>query len=150
MVGQLVLKAPVPVLVVPDHVKKLDVHAPVLVGWNGSSEACVALRSAVPLLTLASKVYLAVVEEKRGQDRFDFPAMEGAKYLSRHGIEAEIVEIPRGEARVSDTLFSGAQMRECSMLVMGAYGHSRIRQLLLGSTTTDMLRRATIPILLLR
>jgi nucleotide-binding universal stress UspA family protein len=148
MVGQLVLKAPVPVLVVPDHVKKLDVHAPVLVGWNGSSEACVALRSAVPLLTLASKVYLAVVEEKRGQDRFDFPAMEGAKYLSRHGIEAEIVEIPRGEARVSDTLFSGAQMRECSMLVMGAYGHSRLAELLFGGVTRHSLSDPQLPIVL--
>lgn len=148
MVGELVLNAPVPVLVVPGDSKGLDVAAPVLVGWNGSSEACMALRLAVPLLKMASKVYLATVEEKRGQDRFDFPPLEGAQYLSRHGIEAEIVEIPRGEARISDTLFSAAQMRGCAMVVMGAYGHSRLAQMLFGGVTRHSLTDPQLPMFL--
>jgi len=148
MVGTLVLKAPVPVLVVPAGTKRLDVTAPVLVGWNGSAEACVALRRAVPLLRQASKVYLAMVEEQRRQDRFDFPPLEGAQYLSRHGIEAEIVEIPRGEARVSDTLFSAAQMRGCSMLIMGAYGQSRFAEMLFGGVTRHSLTDPQMPMFL--
>lgn len=148
MVGELVLKAPIPVLVVPADTKSLDIAAPMLVGWNGSAEACMALRLAVPLLKMASKVYLATVEEKRGEDRFDFPAMEGAKYLSRHGIDAEIVEIPRGEARISDTLFSAAQMRDCSMVVMGAYGQSRLAQMLFGGVTRHSLTQPQMPMFL--
>jgi nucleotide-binding universal stress UspA family protein len=146
MVGELTLKAPIPVLVVPADTGKLDVSAPMLVGWNGSAEACMALRLAVPLLKMASKVYLATVEEKRGEDRFDFPPLEGAQYLSRHGIEAEIVEIPHGDARISDTLFSAAQMRNCSLVVMGAYGHSRLAQMLFGGVTRHSLTDPHMPI----
>lgn len=145
MVGELTLKAPIPVLVVPGDTKRLDVTAPMLVAWNGSAEACMALRLAVPLLRMAERVYLATVEEKSGQDRFDFPPMEGAKYLSRQGIEAEIVEIPRGDARVSDALFSAAQMRECAMVVMGAYGHSRLAEMLFGGVTRHSLTDPQMP-----
>lgn len=148
MVGSLVLKAPVPVLVVPADTGRLDVTAPMLVAWNGSAEACVALRHAVPLLRHASKVYLTTVEEKRGEGRFDFPPLEGAQYLSRHGIEAEIVEIPRGDARISDTLFSAAQMRECSMLIMGAYGQSRFAEMLFGGVTRRSLTDPQMPMFL--
>lgn len=148
LVGTLALKAPVPVLVVPSETKRLDLAAPMLVAWNGSAEACVALRRAVPLLRMASKVYLATVEEARGQDRFDFPPLEGSKYLSRHGIEAELVQIPRGDARVSDTLFSAAQMRGCSLLVMGAYGHSRFAEMLFGGVTRHSLTDPQMPMFL--
>lgn len=148
LVGELVLKAPVPVLVVPEDAKSFDISAPMMVAWNGSSEACVALRSAVPLLTCSCKVTLVSVAEASDKARFDFPPIEGAKYLSRHGIECEIVEIPRGEAKIADTLFSAAQMRECGLMVMGAYGQSRLAEWLLGGVTRQMLSKPEMPILL--
>jgi nucleotide-binding universal stress UspA family protein len=148
LVGDLVLKAPVPVLVVPEDAKTFDVSAPMLVAWNGSSEACHALRAAVPLLACSCKVTLASVAEPSEKARFDFPSSEGAKYLSRHGIDCEMVEIPRGEARIADTLFSAAQLRECGMMVMGAYGHSRLAEMLLGGVTRQMLIEPQMPILL--
>lgn len=148
MVGHLALKAPVPVLVVPGDTKSLDLTSPVLIAWNGSSEACVALRAAVPLLTRSAKVYLASVAEPSGKQRLQFPALEAARYLSRHDIDAEIVEIPRGDAKISETLFSAAQMRECSMMVMGAYGHSRLAEMLLGGVTRRSLTDPQLPIFL--
>jgi Universal stress protein UspA and related nucleotide-binding proteins len=148
LVGDLVLKAPVPVLVVPEGTRSFDVTAPAMVAWNGSSEACVALREAVPLLAAARKVYLVSVAEPSDKQRFDFPALEGAQYLSRHGIECEVVEIPRGDAKISDTLFSAAQLRECGLMVMGAYGHSRLAEMLLGGVTRRMLSDPQMPILL--
>jgi len=148
MVGELVLKAPVPVLVVPGDTKRLDVTAPMLVAWNGSSEACVALRESVPLLKCAAKVFLFCVSEKLDRQRYDFPPIEGAQYLSRYGIDAEIVEVERGEAKISDTLFSAAQMRDCSLMVMGAYGHSRLSEMLLGGATRRSLTDPQLPILL--
>ena len=146
MAGELALKAPIPVLVVPGDTKRMDVSAPVLVAWNGSAEACVALRAAVPLLALSSKVTLASVSENSDKDRFDFPLSEGAKYLSRHGIDCEVVEIPRGEAKVSDTLFSSAQARDCGLMVMGAYGHSRLAEMLLGGVTRRTLSDPQMPV----
>jgi nucleotide-binding universal stress UspA family protein len=148
MVGHLALRAPAPVLVVPGSTKSLDLSAPAMVAWNGSSEACVALRQATPLLALASKVYLVSVSEEDDRKRFDFPATAGAKYLSRHGIESEIVEVPRGQAKISDTLFSAAQMRHCGLMVMGAYGHSRLAEMLLGGVTRRSLSDPEMPIFL--
>lgn len=148
MAGELALKAPAPVLVVPDKTKRFDVNAPVLVGWNGSSEAGVAMRAAVPLLQHASEVYLACVAEENARERTDFRLDEGAEYLSRHDIKAEIVEIPRGDAKVADTLFSAAKTRECSMIVMGAYGHSRLAEMLLGGVTRRSLTSPQLPIFL--
>ncbi|UYV14284.1 universal stress protein [Porphyrobacter sp. ULC335] len=148
LVGDLVLKSPVPVLVVPKDVRSFDIGAPILVAWNGSSEAAHALRAAVPLLACACKVTLASIAESSDKARFDFPSSEGARYLSRHGIECEIVEIPRGEASIADTLFSAAQVRDCGLMVMGAYGHSRLAELLLGGVTRRMLSDPQMPILL--
>ncbi|QUL39250.1 universal stress protein [Erythrobacter sp. JK5] len=148
MVGELVLKARTPVLVVPGETRRLDMSDPALVAWNGSSEACVALRAATPLLALCSKVFLATISEQSDQQRFDFPPTSGAKYLSRHGIEAELVEIPRGDAKISETLFSAAQLRECGMMVMGAYGHSRLSEMLLGGVTRRSLTDPQLPIFL--
>ncbi len=146
MAGSLALKAPVPVLVVPGDSKGFDVTAPVLVAWNGSAEACVALRQALPLLALSDAVYLASVEEVSDKNRFDFPPVEGARYLSRHGVEAELVSLPRGDAKIADTLFSAAQMRECGLIVMGAYGHSRLAEMLFGGVTRRSLTDPHLPI----
>lgn len=146
--GDLVLHAPVPALVVPGDQPRLDVTAPVMVAWNGSSEAAHALRAAVPLLAASRKVWLVSVAEDKDKPRFDFPALEGAQYLSRHGIACEVVEVPKGEAGIADTLFSAAQMRGCGLMVMGAYGHSRLAELLLGGVTRKMLTEPQLPILL--
>mgnify|MGYP005852863999 FL=1 len=148
LVGDVVLKASVPVLVVPESATSLDVSAPMLVAWNGSAEAAHALRAAVPLLACSCKVTLASITEDSDKGRADMPSTEGAKYLSRHGIDCEIVEIPHGQASIADTLFSAAQMRECGLMVMGAYGHSRLAEMLMGGVTRRMLSVPQMPILL--
>ncbi len=148
MAGELALKAAAPVLVVPGETKRLDLRRPALIAWNGAAEACVALRTAIPLLDHASIVYLTSVAEENEKERFDFPASEAAKYLSRHSIEVEILSIPRGEGKISDTLVSAAQMRDCRMIVMGAYGHSRLSEMLLGGVTRRILTDPQMPIFL--
>lgn len=148
LVGDLVLKSRSPVLVVPGDTTNFDCSAPMLVAWNGSAEAAHALRSALPLLACSCKVTLVSIAEDSEKARFDVASTEGAKYLSRHGIECEIVEIPRGVASIADTLFSAAQLRECGLLVMGAYGHSRLAELLLGGVTRQMLSEPGMPVLL--
>jgi nucleotide-binding universal stress UspA family protein len=149
LVGDVVTRAGLPVLVVPDDARGFDIGAPMLVAWNGSAESAHALRAALPLLACSVKVTLAcVVEDEGARRRFDLPSAEGAKYLARHGIGCELVEIPRGEAKVADTLFAAAQLRECSLLVMGAYGHSRLAELVLGGVTRRMLSDPQMPVLL--
>lgn len=148
LVGDLVLKASVPVLVVPGDTASLDVSAPMLVAWNGSAEAAHALRAAVPLLACSCKVTLVSIAEDSDKERFDFPATEGARYLSRHGIGCDMVEIPRGGSKIADALASAAQLRECSLMVMGAYGQSRLAELIMGGVTRRILSDPPLPILL--
>jgi nucleotide-binding universal stress UspA family protein len=153
LVGDVVTRTSVPVLVVPEGCTAFDVGAPMLVAWNGSAESAHALRAALPLLACSVKVTLACVVEAAGEGpstkaRFDLPSTEGAKYLARHGIACEIVEIPRGEATIADTLFSAAQLRDCALLVMGAYGHARLAELVLGGVTRHMLSEPQMPVLL--
>lgn len=148
MAGELAMRAPVPVLVVPGQATRMDLSDPVLVAWNGSAEAAVALRSAMPLLTQSNKVTVACVAEENKKQRFEFPASEAAKYLTRHGVTAEVVELPPGKGSISETLSSAAEMRGCRMIVMGAYGHSRLAEMLLGGVTRRVLSDPKIPILL--
>jgi len=148
MIAELALKSSVPVLVVPESQEKLNCDAPVMVAWNNSSEACAALRAAIPLLEKASKVILASVSEQAERERYDVPPVDGAQYLSRYGIHAELLEIPREGKNVADALFSAAQDNQCGLMVMGAYGHSRLSEFLLGGVTRRSLSEPQMPIML--
>jgi nucleotide-binding universal stress UspA family protein len=148
LVAEVVLKSPVPVLVVPAEARSFDVGAPMLVAWNGSAEGAHALRAALPLLACSCKVTLASVIEPDARGAAELPSTQGARYLSRHGIDCEMVEIPRAEAGIAATLSAAAQMRECSLIVLGAYGHARLTELLFGGVTRQMLSDPQMPILL--
>ena len=148
MAGQLAIKAPAPVLVIPGEVKSFDPADPVLVAWNGSPEACVAMRRALPLLAQSNSVYLASVAEPGERSRYEFPVSEAAKYLDRHAIASEVIEIPKGKESIADALFRAANVRNCSSLVMGAYGHSRLAELLMGGVTRSVLGDPKLPVLM--
>lgn len=148
LVGDVVLKSSAPVLVVPEGVRSFDVSAPMLVAWNGSVESARALRAALPLLACSCQVTLASVIEPGAAREAELPSTQGARYLSRHGIACEMVELPRGEASIADTLLEAARARECAVLVMGAYGHARLAEMLLGGVTRTMLSAPQMPILL--
>lgn len=146
-VGDLALHARCPVLVVPDGQDRFDAGAPVLVAWDGSAEASRALRTAMPLIQRASRVFLASVQEKHAaSEDYDLPPLAGAEYLSRHGIECEIVELPQAGRKVADVLRDAAQQRGCSTIVMGAYGHWRLAERVFGGATRDMLSDVQVPL----
>ena len=148
MAGELAIKAPAPVLVVPGEVKSFDPSDPVMVAWNGSSEACIAMRRALPLLAQSKNVFLASVAEPGERTRYEFPVREAAMYLDRHDVSTEVVEIPKGKESVADALSRAAQVRNCSSLVIGAYGHSRLAELLMGGVIRSVLTDPALPVLM--
>lgn len=134
LAGDLVLATRTPVLVVGDDSAltfPLD-HA--CVAWDGSAEAALALRGAVPLLAGAGSVTLLSITPRPS----GFEAGDALRYLSRHGISAELQEFGKG-ASIEETL--GMAVGACGgqLLVMGAYGHSRMREFLFGGVTRFML-----------
>jgi len=141
--GAVAIGAKAPVLVVPEAASGLDLNVPMLVAWNGSPEAAVALRWAMPLLQLAAEVHVLIV-----QDRLeDYPSDGAARYLARHGIEPEIVQRPAGTGIGSAIAAAGLELG-AGLIVMGAYGHSRLRELIFGGATRELLASSPLPLLL--
>jgi nucleotide-binding universal stress UspA family protein len=148
LVGGLAIHGRAPLLVVPSAQSGLSLGGAALVAWNNSAESSRALKAAVPLLARASSVSLAIVAEDKAESEHDIPPLRGVEYLARHGIEAEIVELAQSSEGVAATLEEAAKARGATYLVMGAYGHSRLRQLLFGGVTRRLLTEPTLPLLL--
>jgi nucleotide-binding universal stress UspA family protein len=140
---EIVLSLRAPVLATPKGVPMLAFDRPVLVAWDGGHESANALRAAMPLLEKAGAVHLLTVREKDGS----FPASDAACYLSRHGIHAESHERDRNGS-IAFTIEECARDVGAGLIVMGLFGHSRLRELLMGGVSRDMLDRSQIPLLL--
>ena len=137
-----------PVLVVPDDAKPFASPRTVLIGWNESVEAMNAIRRALPFLRAAELTRIVVIDPPRhGPDRSD-PGGMLSQMLSRHGVKCEIDVLSKTMTRVSDILNRHAADVEADMIVMGAYGHSRFREAILGGATRNMLEQSSVPVFL--
>ncbi len=135
-----------PVLVVPRSGRFPTIGKRVLVAWNGSPEAAKAVTAALPLLRGAEQVTLAVLGHSA--DRLgESPGADIALYLARHGVNVEVLRRPEPEDP-GRALLSLAADFNVDLLVMGAYGHSRFRELMLGGATRTVLATATLPVLM--
>jgi nucleotide-binding universal stress UspA family protein len=132
-----------PVLVVPPA----SAQAPgrkVAVAWNGSAEAAAAVGGALPFLTQAEEVTVVAIGD--GEDAAD-PARL-VRYLASHDVQAAVRHIAPGGTAVGARILEAAAALDADLLVMGAYGHSRLRELVLGGATRDILGSATTPVLM--
>ena len=138
-----------PVLIVPGELSE-PFGKRILIAWNQSSEAMVAVRRALPLLLAADAVEITVVDPSpNGPERSD-PGGALCQMLIRHGVKAEIAVLARTMPQISDILSHRAIEIGADMVVMGAYGHSRFRQAILGGATRNMLEKAKVPVLMAR
>jgi len=122
----------------------------ILVGWNESDEALRACRCAFPFLEAADDTEIAIVDPPRHPSGLTDPGGALASYLSRHGIPAEISVLARTESDIADILIRHANETGAGMIVMGAYGHTRLREAIIGGATRHMLERANMPVLMAR
>lgn len=137
-----------PVLVLPETAAVTAAPRRIVIAWNQSREAMAAVRAALPLLKQAELVTITVIDPPaHGPERSD-PGGMLCQMLVRHGIRAEVTVLARTLPRVSDVLLRHVVDTSADMLVMGAYGHSRFREAILGGATRNMLEQATIPVLM--
>lgn len=148
-VGNVVLGAGLPCLAIPgeapNQVPALDVVA---IAWNGSSEALRAAHAALPLLHRARRIVILHGEQlpPAGMAAWQ-PAFDLESYLLRHGLRSESLMIPGGtEDEVGAALLHAAGETGAGMLVMGAYGHTRFREWVLGGVTRYVLAHARLPL----
>ena len=140
------LHARCPVLALPVEGEEFRCAATAFVAWNGSAEAATALRQARPLLKRAAAVHVVTIGEALSGNALS--AAAACRYLSRHGIDSALHDIPARETPVAAQLLEGAAAYGAGFIVMGAYGHSRLRELVLGGVTRDMLGASDTPLVI--
>ncbi len=140
-----------PVLVVPESGNLGTVGKRIMVAWNESRESARAVHDALPLLERADTVTVARIDPGKA-GRVDGPASADAirRHLDHHGVSAEVFEMHRGGQSVGATLLARAADLKADLIVAGAYGHSRVRELALGGVTEHLFRHTTIPVLMSR
>lgn len=138
-----------PVLIVPAAGGADTVGKRVLIAWNDSREAARAVGDALPLLQAAQAVTVLTIGPVRDfADGDDQAGLNLVQHLARHDIRAEAAHIPSGLGATGDLIVSRAEELGCDLLVMGGYGHSRTRELILGGVTRDVLQHMTLPVLM--
>jgi len=135
-----------PVLMVPYAGHFPDAGKRVLVAWNASPEAARAVTDALPLLARAHNVEVVVFEG--GGDHGEPPGADLALYLARHGVKATAARQSAPGVDIGSQILSRAADNDTDLIVMGAYGHSRMRELALGGATRSMLDAMTVPVLM--
>jgi nucleotide-binding universal stress UspA family protein len=115
--------------------------------WDGSRAAARAINDALPLLVKATAVeLLIVVNDKTKNDKNEIRGAEMAKHLARHDVKVEVEAIPAADIDVASAILSYVADSSGTLIVMGGYGHAKMRELILGGVTRDMLKSMTVPV----
>ena len=136
-----------PMIMVP-YIQKAPLKLDnVMVCWDGSRTAARAISDAMPLLVKSGRAEVVIVTNERGkQDEIEGADM--GQHLARHGVKVDVHRISGGDIDVADALLSHAADSGADFMVMGGYGHSRLREFVLGGVTHSIFRSMTIPALM--
>ncbi|MXQ12763.1 universal stress protein [Microvirga makkahensis] len=132
-----------PLVIVP-YIRTRQEIKTVLVAWDGGVQAARAASDALPLLMLARHVQVVTIGGE--ENRPHHSVRDLARHLARHGVEVEVRLLCGGGIDVANVLLSHAADSGADLIVMGGYGHSRLRELVLGGTTREILRSMTVPV----
>ena len=136
-----------PVIFVP-YVQKAPLKLDhIMVCWDGSRPATRAIADAMPLLERARTVEVVIVANERGKPD-EIEGVDMGQHLARHGLNVEVQRITRSDLDVADALLSHATDADVDFIVMGGYGHSRLREFVLGGVTRSILRSMVVPVLM--
>jgi nucleotide-binding universal stress UspA family protein len=119
----------------------------VIICWNGSRVAARAVADSMPLLKKARQVEIVIISDKPGKSD-ELPGADLGAHLARHGFKVDIKRITSPDIDVASTILSYAADSDADMIVMGGYGHSRLREFVLGGATRGLLESMTVPVLM--
>jgi nucleotide-binding universal stress UspA family protein len=138
-----------PALVIPYIGARAIPPKRAMVAWDGSREAARAVNDALPFLRLATSVTILVVDaERRPSQLGEQPGADIATHLARHSVKVEVRQVHGGGLATGDVILSQASDEGTDLVVMGGYGHSRFREMVLGGATRHLLDHMTCPVLL--
>src|SRR5690606_24103207 len=129
-------------LLVPPGLHRQGPIQTVLVAWNGSREAARALREGLSFIEQAARTVVLVVDPPQGTTLWE--DVDG--HLARHGVVAEVVTAERQGRRVADVILDEARRLSADLVIMGGYGHTRLREHVFGGATLDMFTASERPL----
>jgi nucleotide-binding universal stress UspA family protein len=135
-----------PLLIVPYIQRSAFEAGRVLVCWDGGRTAARAIGDALPFLIRARAVDILIVAEERKDD--ELAGSDMGAHLARHGVKSEVRRIVRGDIAIEEAILSYAADSSADLMVMGGYGHSRLREFILGGVTCGILQSMTLPVLM--
>jgi nucleotide-binding universal stress UspA family protein len=144
---RLVLAAARPVLILPTAGDFPTIGKRILVAWNASQEATRAVSNATPFLRAADSVYVMAVNSKTSKHN-SIQSENMVQYLERLGVHAQLKDVHNVEIDVGNALLSSVSDLAADLIVMGCYGHSRLREWVLGGATRTILDSMTVPVLM--
>ncbi len=149
LTDRLVLSVGRPVLIIPSAGTFPDIGQRVVVAWDASRLAARAIADAIPFLVNAKKVTVLAINPQGGEDGHgDIPSADICLHLARHGVRADAEHVFADDIGAGDMLLSRIADHGADLLVMGAYGHARWRELVLGGMTRHILTHMTVPTLM--
>lgn len=146
LIEAMLFDAGVPLMIVPRRYAGDLAVKRVVIAWDGSSNAARAVHAALPLLRTAGEVEIVIVATDRTW--FGAPGQDVATFLARHGLTVTVNTINNEPGGIAATLDNYARESGADLLVMGGYGHSRLRQFFLGGTTSAMLETMSVPVVM--
>jgi nucleotide-binding universal stress UspA family protein len=144
----LVLSAGRPVLMIPYAGKFKTLGKRVLVAWNSSRESARAVHDALPLLQQADAVQVVAFNPRKGAEHGEVPGADIGLTLARHGVRVQVAQQHAEGLDIGSQILSRAADVDADLIVMGAYGHSRMRELVLGGATRTLIQAMTVPVLM--
>jgi nucleotide-binding universal stress UspA family protein len=135
-----------PLVVVPYIQRRGFTLERVLLCWDGGRTAARAIGDAMPFLERAKAVDIVMIAEERKNDEITGATM--SEHLARHGVAAQVKRLARGDIAIEDVILSYAADSGADFMVMGGYGHSRLREFILGGVTRGILASMTVPVLM--
>lgn len=145
----LVLSSGRPIILFPPTGKVSQVRR-ILLAWNTTRESVRAVADALPLLVKAEAVEVLVIDHKRKAGHGQEPGADIARHLERHGAHVDVRRLSSGGKDVGGVLLSQALAFNADLIVMGAYGHSHLREWMFGGVTRTVLYEAGLPVLMSR
>jgi nucleotide-binding universal stress UspA family protein len=138
-----------PLLVVPDLKKVFNSFKKVIIAWNESKEATRAVHDALPFLEFSENIeVISIAKNEKEEKKSMIRCNDLRTHLSHHGLDVEVLLLARSSKGVGHTLIQHALEYDADLIVMGAYGHSRIKEVILGGTTKYLLDQTKIPLFL--
>ena len=147
LTADIIIAAGRPVIIVPKNCAGTTLTGKIAVAWDGSREATRAAFDSLPLLKEAQSVWVVTIQKEECKDTLTSGCGDMALTLARHGVKAEAVAL-KSNSPAGEALTRYVSENDCDLIVMGCYGHSRLRERLFGGATRHFLREMIVPVLM--